>query len=25
MISLTAPYDLTALRRFATEVMPAFR
>jgi F420-dependent oxidoreductase-like protein len=25
MISLTAPYDMTALRRFATEVMPAFR
>jgi alkanesulfonate monooxygenase SsuD/methylene tetrahydromethanopterin reductase-like flavin-dependent oxidoreductase (luciferase family) len=25
MISLTAPYDLTALRRFASEVMPAFR
>jgi F420-dependent oxidoreductase-like protein len=25
MISLPAPYDLTALRRFASEVMPAFR
>jgi len=25
MISLPAPYDLTALHRFATEVIPAFR
>jgi alkanesulfonate monooxygenase SsuD/methylene tetrahydromethanopterin reductase-like flavin-dependent oxidoreductase (luciferase family) len=25
MISLTAPYDSAALRRFAAEVMPAFR
>jgi hypothetical protein len=25
MISLAAPYDYAALRRFAAEVMPAFR
>lgn len=25
MVSLSAPYDLATLRRFATEVMPAFR
>ena len=25
IISLAAPYDMTTLRRFATEVMPAFR
>ena len=25
IISLAAPYDMTILRRFATEVIPAFR
>jgi hypothetical protein len=25
VISLAAPYDLTTLRRFATQVIPAFR